>query len=57
MSDFCSKGYDIPRLQPLGGGGGGPSFKGLLSISNREEASFPFSLACPNSPFPFPFPF
>ena len=27
MSDFCSKGYDIPRLQPLGGGGGGSFFQ------------------------------
>ena len=29
MSNFCSKGYDFPRLQPpLGGGeGGGPSFQ------------------------------
>ena len=54
MSDFCSKGYDIPRLQPLGGGGG-PSFKGLLSISNTDQIRVLLVLFVPEVTYPHHF--
>ena len=53
MSDFCSKGYDIPRLQPLGGGG--PSFKGLLSISNTNQIRVLIVLLVPEVTYPHHF--
>ena len=58
MSDFCSKGYDFPRLQPpLGGwvGGGIPSFKGLSSISNTNQIRVLLVLLVPEVTYPHHF--
>ena len=56
MSNFCSKGYDFPRLQPpLGGGGGGPSFQLFVKYqkhkSNKSTSSTPRTRGNVSSPF------
>ena len=57
MSNFCSKGYDFPRLQPPlgGGGGGGPYLKGLLSISKTNQIRVLLVLLVPEVTYPHHF--
>ena len=57
MSNFCSKGYDFPRLQPpLGGGGGGVLLSNcLLSISNTNQIRVLLVLLVPEVTYPHHF--